>query len=119
MNVDPRAMAIRHICFRIMEAEERDGSHKHLCDHFLNVKWIDGEPKVFGRTIVAGTDILKRKMNQMSYLATARAQRFAQQEGFEGLNWEQAQYIAASFVSIADAKKRYTRKGGKTTLNWD
>jgi hypothetical protein len=117
MNVDPRAMAIRHICFRIMEAEERDGSHKHLCDHFLNVKWIDGEPKVFGRTIVAGTDILKRKMNQMSYLATARAQRFAQQEGFEGLNWEQAQYIAASFVSIADAKKRYTRKGGKTTLN--
>jgi beta-lactam-binding protein with PASTA domain len=116
MNVDPRAMAIRHICFRIMEAEERDGSHKHLCDHFLNVKWIDGKPKVFGRTIVAGTDILKRKMNQMSYLATARAQRFAQQEGFEGLNWEQAQHIAASFVSIADAKKRYTRKGGKTTL---
>jgi hypothetical protein len=116
MNVDPRVMAIKHLCFRILEAEERDGSHKHLCDHFLNVKWVDGEPKVAGRTYVSGTDVLKRKMNQMSYLATARAQQFAQQDGFESFNWEQAQHIAASFVSIADAKKRYTRKGGKTTL---
>jgi hypothetical protein len=116
MNVDPRVMAIKHICFRILEVEERDGSHKHLSDHFLNVKWIDGKPKVSGRTYVAGTDVPNRKMNQMSYLATARGQHYAQQEGFEGFNWEQAQHIAASFVSIADAKKRYTRKGGKNTL---
>lgn len=119
MNINPRCMALKHISFRIMESGEVDGSHRHLCDYFVNIRMVDGKPSAFCRTTVAVSTVLKSRMNHMAYLATARAKKYTEAEGFEGFTWEQAQQIAASFVSVPDARSRYTRKNGKTTLNED
>lgn len=114
MNVDPRFVVIKHICFRIMESEY---PHKHLCDFFLNVKMTNGKLKATYLTLGYESKIHKEKMKPMSLLAATRAKSFAAQDGFDGFNWEQAQQIAASFVSAFDASSRYTEKYGKVTLN--
>lgn len=116
MQVDPRYVTIKHICLRILESHVSASGHKHLCDYFLNVSCTDGHMKASGRTTMATTEVLKRRINHMSCLATERAKQFAQQEGFEGFNWEQVKHIAASFVSVADAKSRYTKKNARVTL---
>jgi hypothetical protein len=72
--------------------------------------------RVTGRTTMETSDVLKRTINHMSCLATERAKQFAEQDGFEGFTWEQVRHIAASFVSVADARVRYTKKGGRVTL---
>jgi hypothetical protein len=116
MQVDPRYVTIKHICLRILESHVSASGHKHLCDYFLNVSCKDGNMKASGRTTMETTEVLKRTINHMSCLATERAKQFAQQEGFEGFYWEQVKHIAASFVSVADAKSRYTKKNARVTL---
>lgn len=116
MQLDPRYVTIKHICLRILESHVSESGHKHICDYFLNVSCKDGQMKVTGRTHMETSDILKRTINHMSCLATERAKQFAQQEGFEGFAWEQVRHIAASFVSVADARSRYTKKSARVTL---
>jgi hypothetical protein len=116
MQVDPRYVTIKYICLRILESHVSASGHKHLCDYFLNVSCKDGNMKVSGRTIMEATKVFKRTINHMSCLATERAKQFAQREGFEGFNWEQVKHIAASFVSVADAKLRYTKKNARVML---
>jgi hypothetical protein len=53
----------------------------------------------------------------MCDLATARAKRFAAQDGFKGFTWEQAQEIAGSFESVLEAKSHFTKTKGKVILN--
>lgn len=114
MNVDPRFVVIKHVCFRIMESEY---PHKHLCDFFLNVKMTNGKLKATYLTLGYESKRHKERMKPMTLLAAARAKSFAARDGFEGFDWEQAQQIAASFVSAFDASSRYTEKQGKVTLN--
>jgi hypothetical protein len=116
MQVDPRFVTIKHICLRVLESHSSDGGHKLVCDYFVNVSCKDGEMRVSGKNSMKATDALRRTVNHMSNLATERAKQCAKQEGFEGFTWEQVQHIAASFVSVADARSRYTKKGGKATL---
>lgn len=117
MKVDPRFVTIKHICLRILESHESAVGHKHLCDFFLNVCCSKaGEMQATCRIIMVGSDVLRKTINNMSNLAKARAKQLARQEGFQGFTWEQLQHIAASFVSVADAKSRYTRKAARITL---
>jgi hypothetical protein len=116
MQVDPRYVTIKHICLRILESHVSESGHKHICDYFLNVNCKDGPMKATGRTTMMTSDVLKRTINHMSCLATKRANQCAQKEGFEGFTWEQVQYIAKSFVSVADARSRYTKKSARVTL---
>ena len=117
MTIDPRFVTIKHICLRVLESHGSTSGHKHLCDYFVNVSYSkDGKLKVSGQTRMETTDILRRTINHMANLATARAKQCAQRDGFQGFTWEQVQHIVASFVSIADAKSRYTKKHGKVTL---
>ena len=116
MQVDPRFVTIKHICLRVLESHDSIVGHKHICDYFLNVSCKHGEMRVTGRNSMETTDVLRRTVNHMVYLATARAKEYAKQEGFEGFTWEQVQHIAASFVSVADARSRYTKKGARVTL---
>ena len=116
MQVDPRYVTIKHICLRLLESHVSESGHKHICDYFLNVSCKDGQMRVTGRTTMETSDVLKRTINHMSCLATERAKQFAEQDGFEGFTWEQVRHIAASFVSVADARVRYTKKGGRVTL---
>ncbi|GAB7323268.1 hypothetical protein MBLNU13_g05748t1 [Cladosporium sp. NU13] len=116
MQVDPNYVTIKHICLRILESHVSEIGHKLICDYFLNVSCKDGNMRATGRTTMETSDVLKRTFNHMSCLATERAKQFAQQDGFEGFNWEQVRHIAASFVSAADARSRYTKKSARVTL---
>ena len=116
MQVDPNYVTIKHICLRILESHVSESGHKHICDYFLNVSCKDGQMKVTGRITMETSDVLKRTINHMSCLATERAKQMAQQEGFEGFTWEQVRHIAASFVSVADARSRYIKKSARVTL---
>jgi hypothetical protein len=116
MQVDPHFVTIKHICLRVLESHDSIVGHKHICDYFLNVSCKHGEMRVKGRNSMETTDVLRRTVNHMVYLATARAKKFAEKEGFEGITWKQLQHIAASFVSVADARSRYTKKGARVTL---
>jgi len=116
MQVDPRYVTIKHICLRILESHVSESGHKHICDYFLNASCKDGIMKATGRTTMMTSDVLKRTINHMSCLATERAKQCAKKEGFEGFTWEQVQYIAKSFVSVADARSRYTKKSARVTL---
>jgi hypothetical protein len=42
---------------------------------------------------------------------------FLERDNFEGFTWEQAQHIVTSFISVANAKSKFTEKRGKLTLN--
>jgi len=117
MQVDPNYVTIKHICLRILESHVSESGHKHICDYFLNVSCKDGQMKVTGRITMETSDVLKRTINHMSCLATERAKQMAQQDGFEGFTWEQVRHIAASFVSVADARSRYTKKSARVTLS--
>ena len=114
MNVDPRFVVIKHICFRIMECEP---PYKHHCDFFLNVKMSDGKAKATYLTLGYVSKTIKSITRHMSILAAARAKHFAAEEGFEGYNWDQAQQIADSFVNVGPAERGYHEKYGKVILN--
>ncbi|KAM0705122.1 hypothetical protein Q7P35_007909 [Cladosporium inversicolor] len=116
MQVDPRYVTIKHICLRVLESHVSESGHKHLCDYFLNVSCKDGQTRATGRIIMETSDVLKRTINHMACLATERAKQCALKEGFEGFTWEQIKHTAASFVSVADARSRYTKKSARVTL---
>ena len=116
MHADPSFVTIKHICLRVLESHVSASGHKHLCDYFLNVSCKDGNMTATGRTMMEASNVLKRTINHMACLATERAKQCAQKDGFEGFTWEQVQYIASSFVSVADARSRYKKKNAKVTL---
>jgi len=118
-KIDPHFVAIKHIGLRIWEApKEGFGTNKLICDYFLNVKTNKGKPTTVSHmSKLWATTATKRESRAMCDLATARAKRFAKQDGFRGFTWEQAQELAGSFASVLEAKSHFTKVKGKVVLN--
>lgn len=110
-KVEPRFVAIKHICFHVKETNE-----ENLCDFFLNVRGGHGEAQVSGRMLAFVSTCQKAKLAPVADLARARARDYAKRKGFEGFSWEEVEGIAASFVSVEDASRRFTKKCGKVEL---
>jgi hypothetical protein len=77
-----------------------------------------GKPtRVSHKSSLMASTATQRESRAMCELATARAKRFGEQEGFAGFTWKQVQEIASSFESVIAAKEHFTKKKGKVLLN--
>ena len=121
MKIDPHFVTIKHIGMRIFEAPKPAGTAENpklIFEYFLNVRTVKGKPTTAThQTRTMASTAAKRKSRSMCDLATARAKRFAAQDGFKGFTWEQAQEIAGSFESVLEAKSHFTKTKGKVILN--
>jgi hypothetical protein len=120
MAIDPRFVTIKHIGMRILEVPEpdRENDIRPICDYFLNVRVVKGKLTVVShKTTLWASTATQRESRSMCDLATARAKRFAEQDGFAGFTWKQVQEIAASFESVIAAKDHFTKTKGKVILN--
>lgn len=116
-TVDPRFQVIKHIGFRIMESHApSSGYHRHICDYFLNIRTEKGKTVVTHTKKMMLDHNKKTNFKPMCDLALEKAKKMVQQEGFVGFNWEQMQELAASFVSVKDAKSRITRRWERAKL---
>ncbi|KAM0714237.1 hypothetical protein Q7P37_010024 [Cladosporium fusiforme] len=110
-KVDPRFVNIKHICFRVRQQSD----HTLLFNLFANVKMDNGKIVAKGRMDVRNQD-LRRPLRPLGDLARAKLKLMATREGFEGLSWADAQDIAACFVSVEEARTKFTKKYGQVTL---
>ena len=121
MKIDPHFVTIKHIGMRIFEAPKPAGTAENpklIFEYFLNVRTVKGKPTTAThQTRTMASTAAKRESRSMCDLATARAKRFAAQDGFKGFTWEQAQEIAGSFESVLEAKSHFTKTKGKVILN--
>jgi hypothetical protein len=120
MDIDPHFVTIKHIGMRIMEVPNPDRTNelRPICDYFLNVSVTKGKPtRVSHKSSLMASTATQRESRAMCELATARAKRFGEQEGFAGFTWKQVQEIASSFESVIAAKEHFTKKKGKVLLN--
>lgn len=116
LDVHPNYVVMQHLCFRVMESFGVQGVHRHLADYFLNVRFEEGKPIVSHQLKIMVANDIKKTFKQLYDLATAKAKRMGQQEGFQGFNWEQTKEIAESFKSVQDSKSKYTRHLGRVRL---
>jgi hypothetical protein len=120
MDIDPHFVTIKHIGMRIIEVPNPDRTNelRPICDYFLNVSVTKGKPtRVSHKSSLMASTATQRESRAMCELATARAKRFGEQEGFAGFTWKQVQEIASSFESVIAAKEHFTKNKGKVLLN--
>jgi hypothetical protein len=120
MDIDPHFVTIKHIGLRILEVPNphRDKDVKLICDYFLNVRVVKGKRTAVSHKIsMMASTATQRQSRAMCDLATARAKRFAEQDGFAGFTWKQVHEIAASFESVIEAQSHFTKVKGKVFLN--
>jgi hypothetical protein len=121
MKIDPDFVTIKHIGMRVFEAPKPAHTTdvpKLICEYFLNVRTAKGKPTTATHQVrMMASTATKRESRSMYDLATARAKRFAAQDGFVGFTWKQVQEIAASFESVLEAQSHFTKKKGKVILN--
>jgi hypothetical protein len=120
MDIDPHFVTIKHIGLRILEVPnpKREKDIRLMCDYFLNVRVVKGRcTTVSHKVSMMASTAIQRQSRSMRDLATARAKRFAEQDGFKGFTWKQVHEIAASFESVIEAQSHFTKKKGKVLLN--
>jgi hypothetical protein len=120
MDIDPHFVTIKHIGLRILEVPNprREKDVKLICDYFLNVRVVKGKRTAVSHKIsIMACTATQRQSRAMCDLATARAKRFAEQDGFAGFTWKQVHEIAASFESVIEAQYHFTKVKGKVFLN--
>lgn len=111
-RVSPRFVNIKHICFRVRQQDDGEG----LCDFFVNMR-LDAKGKLVVRSrLDVFSQGLRQRMRPVGDLARAVLRSVSEREGFQGLSWEDAQKVAACFVSVEDAEARIARKYRKVTL---
>lgn len=111
-HVSPRFVNIKHICFRVRQQDDGEA----LCDFFVNMR-IDARGKLVVRSrLDVFSHGLRQRMRPVGDLARAVLRSVSEREGFQGLSWEDAQRVAACFVSVEDAEARIARKCRKVML---
>lgn len=111
-RVSPRFVNIKHICFRVRQQDDGEA----LCDFFVNMR-LDARGRLVVRSrLDVFSQGLRQRMRPVGDLARAVLRSVSEREGFQGLSWEDAQKVAACFVSVEDAEARIARKYRKVML---